>query len=211
MSRSFRDRPTWKTAELRQKTDKEGKIILPKVIQRACLKTECYPFDKRPIEKALELLPPEYIYGLKSVELWPRAGRVGFPLGVYLRPDKTIIIYSVPKKPWVFDSLGQGTQNYYEMNGVIITKGEGHSVTVEWTKWVDLAFVFYNTFLHELGHHYQFQYRTKKKFPVHSVTREAFADMFSQRMWEQELFHVWQTTKNGKRRPKYMRSDTRHL
>ena len=177
--------------------DRENKIVYPKVIQRACLKSDFFPFDKQPISVLLRLLPKEYIYGLKQVELRPRPNSgIGNPLGLYRRSEKKIILYSAPKNSWDFDKLGQGAQDYYELHGATVLKESNSSVKVVWKEVIDLAFLFYTVFLHELGHHYQHQYRTKESIPDLKVSREKFAELVSSKLRRINLFNVWRTSKH---------------
>lgn len=200
MSKSFRDRPTWKTAELKQKINKKENVILPRVVQIKCIKSEFYPFDKQLVEKLLAILPAEYIYGLKRVELRPRINEIGNPYALYRRREKTVILYSVPQEAWEFDRLKQGWQNYFKSRGANIVMGQGSLVKVVWSDIFDLIFVFYETFLHELGHHYQNQYKTKKKYPDTSKAEERFAELFSDSMCSSDdLLTAWKNSSHWKR------------
>lgn len=191
MSKSFRDRPKWKTAELKFPKDREKKFIYPRVIQSACLKKEYFPLNKVAFSALLRFLPKEYIYGLKKIELRPRPGKeIANPLAYYRSGEKTIFLFSVPKGIWKFDKIGN--TGYYELHGAAITTNADSSVTVVWKDRLDLAFMYYVVFLHELGHHYQHQYRTKKGIPNSSASREKFADFISSKLQNgKHFFKVW--------------------
>lgn len=166
MSKSFRDRPAWKTAKIKMKVDKNNKIILPRVVERICLKTDFYPFGKHLIAKLLKIIPREYIYGLKRIELRPRPNSdIGNPYGIYWLDEKIVILYSVPKGIWEYSNqLSQGWQDLFELHDARILKENESKIQVVWEKNVDLAyFIYKEVLLHELGHHYENQYKTKRK------------------------------------------------
>ena len=108
-------------------------------------------------------IPAEYLHGLSRIELRARtAGSIGMPFGCYLRDEKAILLYSLPDA-WVWDSrpaesLIAGMQRYYAF-----VREDASGVHVAWPAPEVLSFWFFiEVVVHELGHHYQHQYRARR-------------------------------------------------
>ena len=193
LAHSYRDRPRRITAEINFPRDKRGIMIFPKVVQRKPPKGDVYPFEVKHIRAVMRSLPKEYLYGLKQIELRPRANlkRIGDPFGVYWGDEKKIILFSVPEKEWLFEKLSDDFKNYYEFLSAIVSENGPHSVKVVWREKRDLAYFYFLVLMHEIGHHIESQYSTKKKPSRKKSTGEMQAHRHSGLLADKGLFKAW--------------------
>lgn len=91
MSRSFRTQKESVLAQQRMKKEKNGEIILPRVIKRKPAFGDVHPIPKKELKGILKNLPIEYVYGLSRIELRARNSEVGQPFGYYAGDEKAII------------------------------------------------------------------------------------------------------------------------
>lgn len=77
MSRSYRTLKESMLAKRRLIKNKNGEIILPRVIERRPASGDVHPLSKTAIRGILKKLPLEYVYGLKHIELRARNSEVG--------------------------------------------------------------------------------------------------------------------------------------
>jgi hypothetical protein len=187
MSKSYRTQPP------RVLVNRKQEIPKITVVERKCLKSDYHPLNKAMIKELIQELPAEYTYGLKAIELLDRnSKKIGQPYAVYREDEKSIIIYSVPKCVWVFESLGQNTRDMYFEHGAEENKDES-MVSIQWKTQLDLAyFMFMEVFLHELGHHFVNQYRYRNRAPKGDSANEGLAGLHAERLSKNALFYdIW--------------------
>jgi len=169
---------------------REGGVVKPlRIIKRKPFHGDIHPLNKRQIRNLLKLVPDEYVYGLKAIELRPRNGEIGCPFGQYLRNEKIILLYSLPMN-WGEIPLGTQCISSVEMwNANISDHGEKYKVV--WENKVDLFFWFFTYVLtHELGHHYHEQYKHRNGTRVSHSHNELLADIHSERVNE-KIFSIF--------------------
>ncbi len=190
MSKSYRTQPPRVLANRKQGSPKVT------VVERKCLKSDYHPLDKAMIKELIQELPAEYTYGLKAIELSDRNSReIGQPYAVYREDEKSIIIYSVPKDAWAFESLGQDTRDMYFEHGAEENESES-LISILWKTQLDLAyFMFMEVFLHELGHHFVNQYRCRNRAPKRDSENEGLANLHAERLSKNALFYdIWKNS-----------------
>ncbi len=188
MSKSYRTQPPRVIASTKLESQRPITIV-----ERKCIKSDYHPLNKAMINEFLIELPKEYIYGLKALELLDRNSRdIGNPYAIYREDEKSIIIYSVLKKVWVFKSLGNSIRQLYFEHGATEEQCE-NSISIIWEAPLDLAyFMFCEVLLHELGHHYVNQYRCRNKTPKRDVENEMLADLHAERLSKKTVFYdIW--------------------
>lgn len=190
MSKSYRTELTRKIAARCFPRDREGNGILPRVIERKPCEGDVHPLHKRHIVAFLRGMPIDYLYGLKRVELRPRTSdEIGKPYGCYLIDEKAISIYSVPATQWQVSEIE--AEWAFQLHGAEVKVEQDH-LQVLWHKPVDLAYFMYReVFLHELGHHYDNQYRYKRKELQGRPAREASANRRAFELAKKQTFTRW--------------------
>jgi hypothetical protein len=154
--------------------DREGRFIAPFVRRKRPRAGDVHPLDTWALRALLLRQPLEHLYGLKGVELLPRRGAIGEPFGVYRPAEKLIRLYSVPK---IWPVAGRSRAAFWIKLGATYEE-DREGARVVWKKSGDLAYWYYiGVLLHELGHHYSFQWRRKRKTPRAISTHERLADM----------------------------------
>lgn len=175
MSRSYRTRPKSIIANERMPRDKRGRFTFPRITVRKPEHGDIYPINRKTLAKAYGILPLEYFYGLKEIELRTRCKDIGEPFGKYSPHEKKIILYSVPEKQWNIanpsDTLIAALCRYHAK----IRNTEG-GIVVEWEADFLLSMFYLSIFFHELGHHYMHQYKCKRKPPMDIYLNEWHAD-----------------------------------
>ena len=178
MSKSYRTERPRVLAAKNFKRDREGNVILPRVIERAPRLGDIHPLSKSDIVTALWKMPAAYLYGLRVIELRPRVGKTGYPFGCYRTIEKAIHLYSLPDV-WRFSYKGYSGQMYRRYGADVETKSGFQ--TVRWSRDEYLAcFMYEDVLLHELAHHYDYQYPRRNKIPQnrrlseHSTNRRAY-------------------------------------
>ena len=126
-------------------------------------------------------VPLEYLYGLKQIELRPRADQVGNPYGFYSPGEKLIVLYSAPRV-W---ELGRVSDEPSLLGQIAVLEDYGAQVRrdrnklmVHWPESVGLEkLYFWQVFLHELGHHYSNQWKRRRKRPPWGRYQEIVAEL----------------------------------
>jgi hypothetical protein len=77
--------------------DAEGKLVYPAVITRKPRAGDVHPLPKSWFVAKFNCIPPEYVHGLRRIELLPRPADVGSPFGKYLFSEKRVVLYSLPR------------------------------------------------------------------------------------------------------------------
>ena len=188
MSKSFRTRPP-------RFIPNENRVSIDNIIvfERKSLKRDHYPLNKKMIQAYIKDLPPEYMYGLKSIELRDRNSiPIGDPYAFYRESEKDIIMYSVPPEKWLFSQLKQGSIDRFKEHNAKVIK-HINQIEVLWRKPIDVAyFMFREVFLHELGHHYVYQYRHRNKPPNTDYAHEELADIHMGKLSKKTIFYdIW--------------------
>lgn len=190
MAQSYRSDLTKVIAATRFPRDREGRPILPRVVERTPRQGDIHPLQREHITAFLNRLPIDYVYGLRRVELRARTDEIGCPFGYYRRKEKTVVLYSVPSDIWIVpaDKISKETFESYGAE-VRITD---ESAEIHWKNLEDLAyFLHYIVFLHELGHHFHNQYRSRNKHPRYYAAQEASADRHALKLEKRNIFARW--------------------
>ncbi len=189
MSRNDRLLPTRKLAASRIQCDRNGKLVLPRVIERRPRHGDIHPLNRTSLLSVLRYQRIDYLYGLRRIELRPRVSKqVGDPYGFYLGAEKLIVLYSVPPTRWHFPARGPYVRRNYEAYDAVVSE-ESDGAYVSWPRLFDLAFFMYQeVLLHEMGHHHDFQYRHKRKLPRGRRWEEVSAEHHS---WRLSKTHGW--------------------
>jgi hypothetical protein len=184
MSRSYRTELP-RVAVQRHLEQAVGADILPRVIERRPAPGDRHPLSASTLRAVMRReIPPEYIYGITRIELRPRQeGGIGMPFGCYLRDEKAIILYSLPMS-WVWDespaeAVIQGMLRFFAY-----IKNYSSGLHVAWPAPGALSmWYFIEVFAHELGHHYQHQYRGRRGGPKSRHHDELVAKLHSSRFY----------------------------
>jgi hypothetical protein len=181
MSRSRNTEQVGAGAERKIRRDEAGEPCLPRIIARRALRGDEHPLPRSALAKALRTIPLEYLYGLKRIELRPRASKVGEPYAYYEPPTRSIVLYSLPRL-WTTDRIFRRERERMESFGAEVTR-EGHAYRVHWPPESGLAVWFFtDTILHELGHHFAEQYKKKRGLIKGRGFREAHAELHAFRL-----------------------------
>ena len=184
MTRSYRTDPPRVDAERRIKRDEDGTPILARIIERKPLEGDVHPLPKKVIRRFMDNIPLEFMYGLNQIELRARkAGQFGI-FGCYSPKEKRIILYSLPLL-WVFNkdskepldtfrTLARYNAEILENDEVTVVKWPDHRALATWC--------FMEVFCHELGHHYDRQYDTRRKRTQDVSFIESYANLQSIRI-----------------------------
>jgi hypothetical protein len=163
VARSFRTQQPEAAANRRLRRDADGAIELPRVVWRRPRSGDRHPLSAAVIRKIMERdVPVAYLNGLARIELRPRPANVGAPFGCYLPDERMIILYSLPLEwtwvGWPSRSTVKSMLRFY----ADITDTET-GVHVSWpVAEVQSLWFFVEVLAHELGHHYQRQYRIRR-------------------------------------------------
>ena len=182
MSRSFRTRPPALIAVSRRGETAGGRTF-PTIIERQPSVGDIHPLDKKLIRELLPSLPEEYLYGLRSIELRSRKNAfVGYPFGQYRIKDKAICLFSLPFPTWSMPKLRKESRRTYRRFGAVVEDDE-HTSSIRWPELESLRnFQMEFVFLHELGHHYQYRFKTKKPLPADFFYEELLADTHARKL-----------------------------
>ena len=154
----------------------------PRIVVRAPYPGDVHPLDRRWIASYLERVPVEFIVGLKSVELLARKNPVGFPYGDYMSDERRIRLYSLPPSGWRMGAQYSGTISQCKSLGARV-ENLGDEVELTWPDRTSLEIFMVDTFLHELGHHYVYMHRTRRKLPSTVIGHEHLAEQWRVRLW----------------------------
>jgi hypothetical protein len=186
MSRTYRADKESRIAERRMPRDREGNIVLPRIVVRKPRPGDVHPIKRRQLRQVLDRVPLKYMYNLSKVEMLPRKDGIGAPFGYYLPSEKRIALYSLPLK-WELiygDELGAelaGPFLHLEEHGAVVDTDE-NIATVIWPYENRMAlWLCREVLLHELGHHFRATYRAKRRagFNIKNEDEEFFADQKS--------------------------------
>jgi hypothetical protein len=193
MSRNDRSEPARRIAARRFARDREERPIYPRVAERTARPGDVHPLGRRHIAALLRLLPHEYVYGLRRVELRARSGNtVGGPFGYYSNREKTIVLYSVPAEVWPLPDKPDRSYDLYEVFGAQVETR--NPAAIRWLCLMDAAFFLYRyVLLHELGHHHDNQYRCRNRYPASRAAEEGSADHHVEKLAKYKVFALcWQ-------------------
>jgi hypothetical protein len=98
MSRTYRTDKENRIAERRMPRDREGNIVLPRIVRRKPRLGDVHPITNVQLSMVLDLVPLKYLYKLNSIELLPRKDDIGNPFGYYTAHERRIVLYSLPLK-----------------------------------------------------------------------------------------------------------------
>jgi hypothetical protein len=140
-----------------------------------------HPLSKADIEVLRVLLPREALHGLRRIELRPRNHDIGSPFAQYWPGERTIVLYSLTTD-WSFDACYFGLAAEVRRAGAIVST-EGTGMRVHWPDRDALKLWFFLDVLgHEIGHHFDRQFRRKNGRNPLRRGREAFAELTSRRL-----------------------------
>ena len=161
-----------------------------RVIERRPRHGDIHPVPKNLIDSLLVIVPPEYVHGLRRVELRARQGPVGEPFAEYRPGEKAVVIYSVPTV-WERRSIPGYMQGSMRRFGAHL-ENRGDEWRVRWDNDLSgLAFWFaYIVVFHELGHHFAEQYRRRRGRIGGRPYREADADARARRIFHAFMKHL---------------------
>jgi hypothetical protein len=163
--------------------DRVGRAILARIVERNARPGDVHPLPKKQLRALLSYQPIAYLNGLRRIELRPRISEnVGEPFGYYLRAERLIVLYSTPAAPWKVPADLLGFRQNVSYFGAAVSE-MGSDCIVEWRSRADLAkFMYCSVFLHELGHHHDFQYRHKRPLPRGRKFKEESAELHMRRL-----------------------------
>jgi hypothetical protein len=141
--------------------ERVGEFQVARVIERRPRPGDIHPIPKRSVEAVLRAVPAEYILGLRRVELRARVGPVGQPYGLYQPAERVVLLYSLPLD-WDVHFISGFDRRTMQAQGAVV-ECTGTPWRVQWGDGsrVDRWFARY-VLLHELGHHFERQYRRRR-------------------------------------------------
>ncbi len=183
MSNSYRTQKESVIAQKRIKRDSKGAIKYPRIVERKPAPGDIHALDKEQLERILPDLPIENIYGLRRIELRARMGaQIGRPFATHLPDENVIVLYSLPLT-WRVPFLEAGFRETVGSDATI-TK-EGKTWLVQWKDESHMSFWFFNSvFTHELGHHFDWRFRSKNGLTDGHRHMERNADLRGSRIRE---------------------------
>lgn len=166
----------------------DGTRKLPPIITRKPRRGDIHPVAASMLEKFLAGTQTQYLYGLKRIELRARrSGEIGEPFGCYLFRERTIVLYSLPWH-WALKRLSAGWER--ELIAYGATVEHGATISVRWASdAANFALWFWDqVVMHELGHHFVEQYRSKNGRVRSRKAHEALANLhvgrYLNRRWQ---------------------------
>ena len=158
--------PSWLQARDNIGRGPDGRVKLPRFVVHPPRPGDVHVLDKKMLVKLFPYLPLDYRNGLKVVELRARVpATVGLPWGTYHGREKRIRLYSLPALEWPIQSRHESASRVFHQFGGVVSQERGQG-TVRRATPIDAArFLFVHVFAHELGHHFDRQYRCKWKVP----------------------------------------------
>lgn len=170
-----------------------------RVIERRPFPGDCHPISKTDLEILLAVIPVEMVHGLRSIELRPRNHEVGGPFAQYRVKAKSIILYSVPHS-WEFNAFYPSLAREVGNAGAEVTH-DGSRMRVAWPDEDRLRlWYFFDVFGHELGHHFNNQFKHKNGRSSDRRAAERFAELNSAKLRE----HVTRIMKEKKANKSWM-------
>lgn len=188
MSRSYRTQKEATIANKRMPRDRSGSIVYPRVVERKPSPGDIHPVSKPVLSRLFcDMIPLEYVYGLKRVELRPRRNnQIGYPFGEYQWDEPVIRLYSLPLE-WSFKGFDkQLLDSVVSCNGIVRLADSGEDlIHVKWPGEACLGLWFYSYVItHELGHHFNERYKTKNSRSKAGKYEELVADLHAKRLTE---------------------------
>jgi len=201
MSKSVRTEPERIIAEHNLLRHSDGEIRLPRISQRKPAVGDIHPLEKATIRNILRVIPPEYLYGLKGIELRAREGKPGklkwgSTLGLYLPDEKIIWLYSFPTQGSIEGASLQEVRNEFGYSINICKVGD--HVEFNFVNIIGLRHRFARTLLHELGHHFVEQYHCKNRRIKSWADEELIASMHMSRISKVDLSPFIGAVQEGK-------------
>ena len=162
--------------------DREGKPVLPRVVEHAPRPGDVHPLERRTLLELLPSVPLRFLHGLKGIELRARESKnVGMPYGIYQAHFKLIRLYSTPYPDWPYPEELLEPRSIFARCGTSLVY-RGGECFLHWPSHKALArYYFFRILAHELGHHHVDQYRHKRPLPGSLRAHEARADVLQ---WE---------------------------
>ena len=181
MARTFRTQKRAHLAERRISRTRTGEVRYPRVVQRTPRDGDSHPADRRFVANLLRLVPVEYLYGLKRIELRARQSEeVGKPFGLYLPDEKTIILYSLPME-WSWKGISPRSRLVLSMRRFFAEIRHDDGVLhIRWPEAGSRSVWFYSKVL---SHHHRNQYRARLR-PIGSRDGERAANLRSRRLFK---------------------------
>lgn len=154
----------------------DGKLRLPPIIVRKPRRGDLHPISKSHLERLLLSARTEYLYGLKRIELRSRIGNtVGEPFAYYYPVERTVVLYSLPLV-WELSKLSGGWERLF--TDYLARVDRGSMISVSWPDRSILGLWFWDqVVMHELGHHFVEQYRSKNGRVRSRNAHERLAEM----------------------------------
>jgi hypothetical protein len=140
MSLSYRTMPTEQLARWHYPRNPDHYLIRPRVIEREPRPGDIHPLPQSDLRAFLGVVPIDYTYNLRFVELRPRVSEeIGHPYGFYRFKERMIVLYSVPAREWFFplrlQHYAQGYLKSFRADAEITDMG----VRVTWKQAKDLS------------------------------------------------------------------------
>lgn len=164
----------------------KGQDLFPRILVRRPQRGFFHPASRADLRHVLEVLGPEAVYGLKTVELarapdvrgsnMPSLGRLEVPGG--------ILLYEQPVPPWrLTGTISRSEADRCRRAGAEVTIRDDLEATfLDWPGQTLRRFMLLDVFLHELGHHVLQHTRTDQARRIaRTRDHESFAELFAQR------------------------------
>ena len=161
-------------------------FALPRVVVTRPRRGFIHPVDSADLVELLKFFGPPCFYGLRSIRLIQgstTSKELSLPFGRLVVPG-TIILYEQPKPPWfVCGSIPRSERVKLERSGASIESSDDHTqCLIHWKKDDLKAFMLFEVFMHEVGHHIIQQYKGKRNARVmRTKDHERWADAFVRR------------------------------
>jgi hypothetical protein len=109
---------------------------------------------------------------------------VGSPYGFYRVRDKGIVLYSCPPRQWSFSAKQwPDHEGLLNRGATLLPSEDGESrVTIEWSDREELEMFYVHVLMHELGHHYAYQYRSTRPLPKTNRKHEVVAELHTRKI-----------------------------
>src|SRR5262245_7102459 len=126
MSRSYRTEPTFFQAHARVPKRRDGRHVLPDIVEHQPRPGDIFLVDRRMLLKLLPHLPLEYLHGLDYIELRARESPyVGSPFAYYDAKYKLIRMFSTPPIEWPWEGTALASNSALHKFGASLTEREG--------------------------------------------------------------------------------------
>ena len=182
MADSYRSKPRKVMAKRRREANPGFRT---RVIERRPNHGDGYPLNKKLINKIFDIIPDEYLFGLKSIELKPRGERFpGQPLGTYNRRTQHIIIYSYPVNRMLHYADFEDTEKWKEVFRIWadLPAEKDFRKDAQMIESISDCALFCKVLFHEIGHHYTYNYKTRNKPARKKEHIELQAELFGPRI-----------------------------